>query len=84
MVAPSVMNPTLKTRRIPATCMTNWKEIIPSRTINCSACGTAFGCDPEGECWCKEETMRLPIPEEEGADCLCPTCLRKLAHEQAK
>jgi hypothetical protein len=61
--------------------MTNRKEILPSRQVNCSACGTAFGCNPEGPCWCAEETVRLPMPEE-GAECLCPACLRKRAHER--
>jgi hypothetical protein len=78
MVAPFVLNPTLKTRRIPQLCMTNRKEITSSRQVKCSACGAAFGCNPEGPCWCAEETVRLPMPEE-GADCLCPTCLRKAA-----
>jgi hypothetical protein len=61
--------------------MTNRKETLPSRQVNCSACGTTFGCNPAGPCWCAEETVRLPMPED-GADCLCPACLRRLAHEQ--
>jgi hypothetical protein len=28
-----------------------------------------------------EETVRLPMPED-GAGCLCPDCLHKLAREQ--
>jgi hypothetical protein len=61
--------------------MTNRKEILDARQISCSSCGTAFGCNPAGPCWCAEETVRLPMPVE-GADCLCPDCLRRLAAEQ--
>ncbi|WP_084800803.1 cysteine-rich CWC family protein [Bradyrhizobium sp. Tv2a-2] len=62
--------------------MTNRKESLTSRRVNCSSCGTAFGCDPDGACWCMDETARLPMPEEGAAGCLCPSCLRKRAREQ--
>jgi len=63
--------------------MTNRKEFVSPRQLACSACGTVFGCNPTGPCWCAEETVRLPMPDEgAGADCLCPHCLRKLAGEQ--
>ncbi|HZR86513.1 MAG TPA: cysteine-rich CWC family protein [Bradyrhizobium sp.] len=61
--------------------MTNRKEFSPQSEIKCSSCGTAFGCNPQGPCWCAEETVRLPMPEN-GAGCLCPSCLRKLARQQ--
>jgi hypothetical protein len=48
-------------------------------TIRCSQCGAAFGCDPVGECWCKEETLRLPMPGSNAESCLCPSCLRAAA-----
>ena len=49
-----------------------------ARQLVCSGCGTPFTCNLAGECWCAEETIRLPMPAE-GADCLCRECLRKLA-----
>jgi hypothetical protein len=61
--------------------MTNRKESLPSGRVNCSSCSAAFGCNPEGACWCAEESVRLPMPED-GAGCLCPACLHKLARER--
>ncbi|WGD53949.1 hypothetical protein QA641_08620 [Bradyrhizobium sp. CB1650] len=64
--------------------MTNPKEsplqAPPMRRLACSRCGTEFGCDLSGSCWCAEEVARLPMPLE-GEDCLCRECLRKLAAE---
>jgi hypothetical protein len=51
-----------------------------SRSLTCLECGTAFGCDLSGNCWCAEETARLPMPTA-GGDCLCRDCLRKAAAE---
>lgn len=56
----------------------------PGRRLVCTACGTTFGCSPQGPCWCAGEDFRLPVPPlpvEDGGpgDCLCPKCLRKLA-----
>ncbi|WP_438278641.1 cysteine-rich CWC family protein [Nitrobacter sp.] len=48
------------------------------RRLVCSGCGTEFGCDLSGNCWCAEETARLPMPAQ-GGDCLCRNCLRKAA-----
>ncbi|ACI94283.1 conserved hypothetical protein [Afipia carboxidovorans OM5] len=50
-----------------------------SRRLLCARCGTAFTCDLSGQCWCVEETIRLPMPKE-GEDCLCPACLRASAN----
>jgi len=83
MVAPFEMNPTLKRGGLVRLCMTNRKEILPAGKANCSACGTAFGCNPAGQCWCAEEAVQLPMPEE-GATCLCPACLRKATGEQQR
>ena len=47
-------------------------------TIRCEKCGASFGCDPAGDCWCKEEGFRLPMPTE-ATSCLCPKCLREAA-----
>ncbi|OAF05305.1 hypothetical protein AYJ54_21540 [Bradyrhizobium centrolobii] len=62
--------------------MTNPKEFPlqapPARRLACARCGTEFGCDLSGTCWCVEETARLPMPVE-GEDCLCRECLRKAA-----
>ena len=49
----------------------------PQRIV-CARCGTAFGCDPAGDCWCRHEEVRLPMPTA-GASCLCPDCLRAAA-----
>jgi len=50
----------------------------PSPRIACTRCGATFGCDPGGDCWCKHEDVRLPMPVA-GASCLCPDCLRAVA-----
>jgi len=51
-----------------------------TRQVACPRCGTAFGCRPEGDCWCAAEPFRLPLPEDAAAaDCLCPDCLRAAA-----
>ncbi|WP_431201287.1 cysteine-rich CWC family protein [Bradyrhizobium betae] len=65
--------------------MTNPKESAAPepRRLTCSRCGTAFGCDLSGKCWCAEETARLPMPVK-GEDCLCRDCLRKAAAEAAR
>jgi hypothetical protein len=51
---------------------------VNARRLVCSGCGTEFGCDLSGNCWCAEETARLPMPVQ-GGDCLCRECLRKMA-----
>jgi hypothetical protein len=46
--------------------------------IACARCGARFACEPAGDCWCKHEPVRLPMPiADEG--CLCADCLRKAA-----
>jgi len=62
--------------------MTNRTESQPSRRLVCAGCGTEFGCNLSGPCWCMEETYRLPVPSD-GGDCLCPDCLRKAAARAA-
>lgn len=54
----------------------------PSTTIRCTKCGASFGCDPAGNCWCKEENFRLPMPVSTAESCLCPKCLREAAEAQ--
>jgi hypothetical protein len=71
------MNPTLKTGKSSRAIMTNRKGYSSARDLACSRCGTAFSCNPEGDCWCKAETARLPMPVE-GEDCLCRECLSKM------
>jgi hypothetical protein len=46
--------------------------------ITCARCGATFGCEPMGDCWCKHEDVRLPMPTA-GEGCLCPDCLRAAA-----
>jgi hypothetical protein len=58
--------------------MTNRSEIAPFRRLACSRCGTDFACNPGGACWCKDESVRLPMPVD-GEDCVCRECLRKAA-----
>ncbi len=50
-----------------------------SRRLVCACCGTAFDCIPDGDCWCKAESFRLPLPDAAAEDCLCPACLRQAA-----
>jgi hypothetical protein len=49
-----------------------------TRRLACAGCGTEFSCSLSGECWCDAETARLPMPDD-GGDCLCRECLRKMA-----
>jgi hypothetical protein len=54
----------------------------PARTLACARCRAAFNCNPGGECWCADESFRLPLPASGAEDCLCPDCLRALARSQ--
>jgi len=58
------------------------KVSAAQRALTCPRCGTAFGCDLSGHCWCMDETAKLPMPVE-GEDCLCPACLRAEANRDA-
>jgi hypothetical protein len=49
------------------------------RRLVCAECGTEFGCDLSGNCWCAEEPVLLPMPGDSGGDCLCRDCLRARA-----
>jgi hypothetical protein len=51
---------------------------VGARQTACPRCGTRFGCDLSGNCWCDAEVARLPMPVA-GEDCLCPACLRAAA-----
>jgi hypothetical protein len=79
-IAPFELNPTLKHGESSRDIMTNRKGYSSSRRLACSGCGTEFSCNPEGGCWCAEETIRLPIPVA-GEDCLCRECLPKAAEQ---
>lgn len=50
-----------------------------SRRLVCARCGAAFECRPGGACWCAAEPYRLPMSKPTAADCLCPTCLHRVA-----
>jgi hypothetical protein len=76
------MNPGLIPHLTTAAFMTNRTESQPSRLLACAACGTEFGCNLSGPCWCMEEAYRLPMPSN-GGDCLCPDCLRQAATRAA-
>jgi hypothetical protein len=62
--------------------MTNRTDDGGARRLTCWRCGTAFGCDPLDDCWCKQENVRLPMPSA-AEDCLCRDCLRKAAETDA-
>ena len=63
--------------------MTNRTDSTPRR-LACSRCNTEFACQLSGACWCMEEPYRLPMPTQDGSDCLCPDCLRSLAAAQTE
>jgi hypothetical protein len=50
----------------------------------CFSCEKTFACNPNGQCWCKEFPVQLPIAEAE--HCYCPHCLKvkamKLMHRE--
>ncbi len=52
--------------------------VTTGRRLVCAECGTEFGCDLSGSCWCMDEPVALPMPTT-GGDCLCRNCLRKKA-----
>jgi hypothetical protein len=60
--------------------MNNRTETVAtlSRRLTCAECGAEFGCDLSGNCWCADETAKLPMPTSSG-DCLCRDCLRAKA-----
>jgi hypothetical protein len=72
--------PGMKTPRNFSAFMTNGTESPLFRRLACSRCGAEFDCDPSGSCWCKYETLRLPMPVA-GENCLCRNCLRKAAEQ---
>jgi hypothetical protein len=48
--------------------------------MTCKTCGAEFSCNPEGVCWCMAQPAKLSVPSpDEGATCLCPSCLEKLS-----
>lgn len=50
--------------------------------IACPRCGERFTCRPEGPCWCRDESFRLPLPAAGyAASCYCPGCLKQVAAE---
>jgi hypothetical protein len=51
----------------------------PPRNLTCAACGTAFVCTRDLQCWCAAEPYRLPMTKAWLEDCLCPACMRKAA-----
>ena len=63
------------------------EQQLPLRRLACARCGMAFECGSGGsegaDCWCMDESYRLPMPEQDASDCLCPACLRAAAAKQA-
>jgi hypothetical protein len=58
-------------------------ESSAARRLNCARCGRAFDCRLGGGCWCAAEPYRLPMPDSDAEDCLCPACLRAAAIQNA-
>jgi hypothetical protein len=54
-------------------------ESPATRRLTCARCGAPFDCKLGGECWCAAEPYRLPMPDTDAEDCLCPSCLRAAA-----
>jgi hypothetical protein len=55
----------------------------PPRNLTCAACGTAFVCTRDLQCWCAAEPYRLRITDIAAQrDCLCRACLRLSAIAQ--
>jgi uncharacterized protein len=53
------------------------------RAVACARCGAKFECGATADaCWCADEDFRLPMPESDAEDCLCPRCLRAAAAAQ--
>jgi hypothetical protein len=54
----------------------------------CQRCGTPFVCGVaagEGECWCFQLPMVVPLPENDGAaTCMCPYCLQERVERQLR
>jgi hypothetical protein len=49
-----------------------------ARLLICARCGAEFACTLSSDCWCADESARLPVPDD-GGDCLCGNCLSKAA-----
>jgi hypothetical protein len=49
-----------------------------ARLLICARCGAEFACTMSSDCWCADQSVTLPIPDD-GGDCLCNDCLRKAA-----
>lgn len=59
---------------------TSEPTFTPARTLTCGRCGASFACGLSAECWCAAMPARLPLPEDQAEDCLCPDCLRRAAN----
>jgi hypothetical protein len=56
--------------------------VASQRSLTCARCGAAFSCGAGTDhCWCFDESYRVPMPAPDGADCLCPACLRAQARK---
>lgn len=49
-----------------------------ARLLVCARCGVEFACNMSSDCWCADESEKMPLPDD-GSDCLCADCLRKAA-----
>jgi hypothetical protein len=57
------------------------------RVLQCEICGSTFACGiGEGECWCSNVVIgdtTLAKLREQAKDCVCPSCLSKVANTGA-
>jgi hypothetical protein len=54
-------------------------ETPEPRRLACARCGAVFDCTRTQECWCNDQSFRLPMPSSDAEDCLCATCLAAAA-----
>jgi hypothetical protein len=58
----------------------NKRSNIPApaaRLLVCARCGAEFACTLSSDCWCADQSAKLPVPDDGGSDCLCADCLRQ-------
>jgi len=52
-----------------------------SQTKQCQRCGASFQCGSggaQGDCWCMDLPIGLPLPKAGEGDCFCPACLAQI------
>jgi len=60
-------------------------KVILTEKDTCPRCGAKFQCGKGGKCWCYEVDVPQSLLEKinnEFDTCLCPDCLKELAHSE--